>query len=129
MKSDQRYVRFIVDCCEALEVDPEDVLGTSRERGPVMEARFLLTYLLRSTFQLSYPAIARVMCRLDHTTSMHADRSFKRLLEKSDPRARAALARVAGVTKLAGLERPLDSLRYCGVDNGVEIELATEAVG
>src|SRR6478609_7742715 len=49
MKSDERYARFIAECCEALEVSVEDVLGRSREAGPVMMARFMLTHVLRKT--------------------------------------------------------------------------------
>ena len=129
MKSDERYTRFIADCCEALAVDVDDVRGRNREAGAVMQARFLLIYLLRKTYRLSYPQLGRLLNR-EHTTCMHHDRKFAALLAKGDQDAVWAMGRVAGVAKpLAGLERPLDSLRYCGVDDGLEIELATEAVG
>lgn len=129
MKSDERYQRFITDVCEALEVDFEDVTGRNREAGAVMQARFLLVYLLRKTYRLSYPQVGRLLKR-DHTTCIHHDRKFARLLEQRDEDALWAMGRVAGVERpLAALERPLDSLRYCGVDDGLEIDLATEAVG
>lgn len=125
MKSDERYARFIAECCAALEVDVEDVLSRSREHGPVMNARFLLTYLLRKNFGLSYPCLARVLKRQDHTTCISAFRKFERLVEARDRRALYNLARVAGIDRpLSGLEGPLDSLRYC---DSAPLEL--EAVG
>jgi len=123
MKSDERYARFIAECCEALEVSVEDVLGRSREAGPVMMARFLLTHVLRKTYGLSYPQLARLLKR-DHTTCIHADRKFAALIESGDRHAKAALALVAAMNRpLQGIEGPLDSLRYCGAE-GPAIELA-----
>jgi hypothetical protein len=128
VKSDERYERFIADVCEALQVDVDDVRGRCREAGVVMLTRFLLVYLLRKTYKLSYPKLGRLMKR-DHSTCRHHDREFARRLERGDEDAMWAMGRIAGVGEpLAALERPLDSLRYCGVDDGVAIELATEAV-
>jgi hypothetical protein len=128
--NDGNYARFIAECCAALGVSVADVLGRSREAGPEMHARHLLSYLLRERHGLSFPRIARVMHRLDHTTSMHSVQKIRVLLAARDRLTVAALERVTGVGQpMLGLEAPLDSLRYCGADNGAVFELATEAVG
>lgn len=125
MKTDDRYMRFMLDCCERQQVELADVLGRSNESGPVMHARHAMGWLLRGRFGLSYPHLGRVLCR-DHTTVMNSAKKFAAALERCDAWAVEIieLCGTAGRTALP-LEGPLDSLRSCTTG----IELATEAVG
>lgn len=120
VKTDERYRAFMADCCRALEVELEDVLGSRRESGPVMNARHAMGWLLRERYGLSYPHMGRVL-RRDHTTVMHSVKKFALALEA---RQRWAVT-IAGLAGCVGramleLEGPLDSLRSCSA--GIELE-------
>jgi len=124
VNSDDRYARFIADFCQALELNVDDVLGRCREAGPVMLARFALTYLLRERFRLSYPALGRILKR-DHTTCINSRQKFSRMLANNDRFAIEVMRKTGGVgVPMLDLEGPLDTLRRCTAG----IELATEAV-
>lgn len=113
MKSDDRYSRFIGQCCSVLEVSVDDVLGHCREAGPVMLARFALVYLLRERFGLSYPMLGRIL-RRDHTTCMNSYRRFAKMLADGDRFATQIIEQTADITGvLLELESPLETLRRC----------------
>lgn len=113
MSSDEKYIRFIEQCCAVLEVDVADVLGHCREAGPVMNARFALTYLLRERFGLSFPMLGRILSR-NHTTCMSAHSKFAKLLRGGDRFALEIMTLTADIgVQPMELESPLDTLRRC----------------
>lgn len=113
MSSDEKYVRFIEQCCAVLEVDVADALGHCREAGPAMNARFALTYLLRERFGLSFPMLGRILHR-DHTTCMNGYRRFAKMLRGRDRFALEIMTLTADIgVQPMELESPLDTLRRC----------------
>lgn len=83
MKSDERYLQFIADCCLALEVDVEDVLASGKSARAVVEARQFIAWALRDKWGLSYPHLARLLHR-DHTTMIASVRKVQRANESRE---------------------------------------------
>lgn len=77
-------VRTIIDAvCEALEVDPRDVLGASRHKR-VVQARSMASYLARRLTTQSFPEIAADMNRSTHSTVLTAARRFGKQADAGD---------------------------------------------
>ncbi len=115
MKSDYRYLEFMVSCCVALQVDVEDVLSRVRFPRAVVEARHLVAFGLRERFNLSYPHTGHILGARDHTTVMHsigvvraAELAGKRWATDGLLRVRA----VAPLLPVVELESPLESLGH-----------------
>lgn len=80
MKSDERYVSFIIDCAVELEVTIDDVVTRGKGDRGINEARQLIAWALRERYRLSFPHIGRLLNR-DHTTIMVATRKVQRALD------------------------------------------------
>lgn len=75
--------RIIHVVCDALRVDPSDVLGSSRHKRVVF-ARALAAHLARSMTTLSFPEIAREMHRPNHSTIITACNRVAKQLERDE---------------------------------------------
>ena len=76
--------KLVFAACEFMEISVEDFQSPSRLR-PHARARFAVAYVLkRYRPDLSYPQIARVLRRKDHTTVLHAVAEAKRLRRSDD---------------------------------------------
>lgn len=84
MKSDLRYVDFMVSCCDALEVDIEDVIATDKKVRYVVEVRQFLSWAFRNRWRLSFSHIGRLMNR-DHTTVMSSVRKVQCAINARKP--------------------------------------------
>ncbi|MBM3261197.1 hypothetical protein FJY93_02155 [Candidatus Kaiserbacteria bacterium] len=60
-----------------------DLLGNRRQADLILP-RHTVMYLLRKELNLSFPKIAEVMGKRDHTTIMYAHNKMKKLIENSD---------------------------------------------
>lgn len=66
---------------KAYNVSEDDLLG-SRRLAHLVFPRHLAIYFLRENLKLSFPQIAKLMRKKDHTTIMHAYRKVQQLLLK-----------------------------------------------
>jgi len=66
-----RVSQVIDAVCDALSVDPSDVLGRGRHKRVVL-ARSLVSYLARQVTTMSFPEIAQAMNRSNHSTVVTA---------------------------------------------------------
>lgn len=64
-----RWLRVLHAVAAYHEIDPSEILSTSRKRH-VIRARFEVFYRLRVDLNFSYPKIAQLM-KKDHTTVLH----------------------------------------------------------
>lgn len=115
MKSDYRYLEFMVSCCVALQVDVEDVLSRVRFPRAVVEARHLVAFGLRERFNLSYPHTGHILGARDHTTVMHSIGVVRAAELAGKPWATDGLLRVRAVAPLlpvVELESALESLGH-----------------
>jgi len=68
-----RIQEVVRTCCEALAVDPADLVGPGRHRRVVL-ARGLVVFLAREMTTMSFPEIARALGRDTHSTAHTAAR-------------------------------------------------------
>lgn len=68
---------ILAETCKALEVEVHDVLDRGRHQRVVL-ARALVAYLCRTLTSLSFPEIAGVMGRTNHSTVITAFKRFER---------------------------------------------------
>lgn len=64
-------------------IEISDLLGNRRQADLILP-RHTVMYLLRKELNLSFPKIAEVMGKRDHTTIMYAYNKMKKLIENSD---------------------------------------------
>lgn len=104
---------FVRDCCVAFGVELETLLSPSRE-VPIVRARHVVVWLLRARYSLSFPTLARLVGRLDHTTAMNSHSAVNTALLRGSPWVFDLLERVrlAEITRVP-LEPALVSLCYC----------------
>lgn len=84
MRSDARYLDFMISCCVALEVDIEDVIAPGKKCRPVVEARQFIAWALRDRWRLSFPHLGRLLNR-DHTTMIASVRKVQRAQDSREP--------------------------------------------
>jgi hypothetical protein len=63
------------------DVLPEQIFGKSR-LDFIVKPRFIVMYILREEFYLSFPFIANKVGRRDHTTAIYAYNKIKKIMEK-----------------------------------------------
>ncbi len=80
MKSDQPQLAYIAACCVFLDVHIDDVTGYGRGSRPVVSARQFICWALKRRYELSYPHIARLLNRKEHTTVLSNVRRVDRAL-------------------------------------------------
>lgn len=69
--------------CKVLSVQPEELLGTSREKNIAL-ARQLSFYLYKTELDLSFPLIGKLFGGKDHSTVMHGVKKIQKLLDQND---------------------------------------------
>jgi hypothetical protein len=74
-----RIERIIRAACHVLCITENEVFGTGRHPRVVL-AREIITALARERTMLSYPQIARAMCRPNHSTVITAFQRFNRTI-------------------------------------------------
>ena len=79
-----RFEEIQATVCQQFQVDPRQVLGSSRHRMVVL-ARAILIHLARQTTTLSFPEIAAAMGKSSHSTVVTASQRMAGQLEANDP--------------------------------------------
>lgn len=86
--------QIIDDVARAFDVSRDDMI--SDWRSPVVAIpRFAAMHMLRNERELTYPVIARMMARKDHTTVISGVRRAEKLLA-TDPSFAESFARARG---------------------------------
>lgn len=68
-------------CCRVLNISYEKLMSKSR-KSRIVYCRHMAMYIVRDTTNLSYPDIAKLFNREDHTTVMHAYDKIKDSLKE-----------------------------------------------
>lgn len=97
-----RAEQIVREVCEAMRVPSQEVLGKDRHRRVVL-ARALVCHLCRRLTTLSYPEIARVLARRNHSSVIAACQRLGRQIEGG--KAVAAGCDLDGMTLRAAVER------------------------
>ncbi|MEN0020391.1 MAG: DnaA/Hda family protein [Planctomycetota bacterium] len=70
----------LAEVCRVLRVDVSEVLGKGRHKRIVL-ARRLTTHLCREMTSMSFPEIAKLLCRPSHSTVVTANKAIQKQLE------------------------------------------------
>ena len=84
-------------CAKYLRCSPESILGPKRTK-PLVTARHLVMYVIRSTTELSYPEIGSAFGR-DHTSIIHAVRKIEKEMH-NDERLLAQITELQRIIKI-----------------------------
>jgi len=125
--TDDGPLRFVAECCEALDVELSDLLGKDKSVPRLVQARHAIVWATRERFAgLSWSKLGRLLKR-DHSTLMHSAWVFADALQGGAAWALAMRTELEGkVTPLEGLETILESL--CA-RTGLELSGAIEING
>lgn len=94
---------IMAQTCERFIVTPADLRGPCREKT-IMRARMAAMYALRTTSQMSYPAIGRIFGHRHHTSVMNAVRNVPELLG-ADPEFQEKVVAIIGAAVAANYAR------------------------
>ncbi len=103
-------VRLLVELSKEFGVSVDDLLGCDR-RHPLSKMRAIAMATVRTRCGLSYPKLARLFRRLDHTTALHAVRNAAQYRHQY-PELNEKAMRAAGVDHWAH-EIAVEELEMC----------------
>lgn len=115
--SGSRLVRadmIVSQTCAALNVDTADLSGKTRHKRVVL-ARAIITHLARQMTTHSYPEIARIIGRPNHSTVITAHQRLAKQLENDEPLGECA---VGELKSIAALVRQLGQVIQAGGRRG-----------
>lgn len=125
--------QFVEQCCASLGI-PREMFFSDARHTWIARARHIIAWSVRQRFGLSYPKVALLSGRTNHTTAMHSVAIAAEALEREEPWAVEIVARLRTRREQAELplESPLESLRYCRIEldgraivlEGNELEIA-----
>ena len=75
--------KIIHGVAKEYDISLEDLLGTSREKELIFP-RHLAAYLLKEKLSLSFPQIAKIMGKRNHTSIMYAYQKIKKILKDKE---------------------------------------------
>jgi DNA-binding CsgD family transcriptional regulator len=80
-KSNETDIKnILLNICKVYNISLKDLLGNKR-LAKLVFPRHLAIYFLREKLKLSFPQIAKIMKRKDHTTALHAYRKIENLIK------------------------------------------------
>jgi chromosomal replication initiation ATPase DnaA len=101
-----RILRVVADICQ---LPVNIVRGLSRARPPA-RARAIAIYVLRKGTQLSWPKIARLLGRSDHTTAIYAYRRIEaELIHAPNDLSRQIAAIELRIEQMAEIDKMIES--------------------
>lgn len=93
-----RMADIIAAACVAFDVTEADLKSGCRKRC-MARARQVATFIAREHTGFSYPAIARMMGGLDHTTCIWADRKINAMLATNEEKISAKVSAVRSMLR------------------------------
>ena len=72
--------KIILVMCQTYNISRDDLLG-NRRLAELVFPRHVAIYFLRENLKLSFPRIAKIMKKKDHTTIFHAYNKIKYLIK------------------------------------------------